>query len=99
MDDEDDVEVFESKNYRKAMLKEDEMHYFGQHPAYQKEPMELPSNKHQEMPEYYDMNDDSVKNDAPFGKQIGDGAPFEIDPKTIENSIAESIKRIMKKKI
>lgn len=100
-DDDEDYEVYESANFRRAFnkLNEDRMDYFGKHPAYQKEPMELPSNKHQEMPDYYDMNDDSVKNDAPFGKQIGDGAPFEIDPKTIENSIAESIKRIMKKKI
>lgn len=100
-DDDEDYEVYESANFRRSFnkLNEDRMDYFGKHPAYQKEPMELPSNKHQEMPEYYDMNDDSVKNDAPFGKQIGDGAPFEIDPKTIENSIAESIKRIMKKKI
>jgi hypothetical protein len=75
------------------------MDYFGKHPAYQKEPMELPSNSHQEKEGYYDMNDDSVKNDSAYGQSIGSGAPFEIDPQTIENSIAESIKRIMKKKI
>ena len=34
-DDEEEFEVFESKNFRKAMLKENEYHYFGQHPAYQ----------------------------------------------------------------
>lgn len=99
MDDEDDVEVFESKNYRKAMLKEDEMHYFGQHPAYQKEPMELPEPNHQEKEGYYDMNDDSVESTEAFGKEIGDSAPFEVDPAAIENAIAESIKRILKKKI
>ena len=100
-DKEDDFEVYESVNYRKLMMNEDKLDMFGKHPAYQKEPMELPSNKHQEMPDYYDMNDESVENEQPYGQQIGDSAPFEIDPKAIENAIAESIKRILgnKKKI
>lgn len=100
-DDEDDYEVYESINYKKMMnkLNEDRLDYFGKHPAYQKEPMGLPSNNHQEKEGYYDMNDDSVKNDSAYGQSIGSGAPFEIDPQTIENSIAESIKRILKKKI
>lgn len=100
-EEEDDFEVYESRNYRKMMMKEDKLDYFGKHPAYQKEPMELPSNSHNEMPDYYDMNDDSVKNEKPYGQQIGDSAPFEIDPQAIENAIAESIKRILgnKKKI
>ena len=99
MEDDDDVEVFESRNYRKAMLKEEEFHYFGQHPAYQKEPMELPEPNHQEKEGYYDMNDDSVENTEAFGNEIGDGAPFEVDPQAIENAIAECVKRILKKKI
>lgn len=99
VEDDDEFEVFESKNFRKAMLNEEEMDYFGKHPAYTKEPMELPNNAHQEKEGYYDMNDESVKDDGAFGKEIGDGTPFEIDPKAIENAIAESIKRIMKKKI
>ena len=45
------------------------------------------------------MNDDSVESTEEFGKEIGDGAPFEIDIETIENAIAESVKRILKKKI
>ncbi|MBO7210715.1 MAG: hypothetical protein J6V44_06885, partial [Methanobrevibacter sp.] len=98
-DDEDDVEIYESKNFRKAMLKEEEFHYFGQHPAYQKEPMELPEPNHQEKEGYYDMNDDSVENTEAFGNKIGDGAPFEVDPQAIENAIAECVKRILKKKI
>jgi hypothetical protein len=81
------------------MLKEDEFHYFGQHPAYQKEPMELPEPNHQEKEGYYDMNDESAENTEAFGNEIGDGAPFEVDPKVIENAIAESIRRILKKKI
>ena len=102
-DDEDDYKVYESVNFKKSFygkkLNEDKMDYFGKHPAYQKEPMELPSNSHQEKEGYYDMNDDSVKNDSAYGQSIGSGAPFEIDPQTIENSIAESIKSIMNKKI
>lgn len=96
--DEDEFEVYESVNYRK-MMSEDKLDYFGKHPAYQKEPMALPTNKHQEMPEYYDMNDESVENEQPFGQKIGDSAPFQINPQDIENAIAESIKRILKKKI
>ena len=61
--------------------------------------MELPANNHQEKEGYYDMNDDCVEDDNAYGQQIGDGAPFEVDPKAIENAIAESIKRILKKKI
>lgn len=99
MDDEEDVEVFESKNFRKAMLKEDEFHYFGQHPAYQKEPMNLPNAKHAEKQGYFDMNDDSVEDESAFGEEIGNSAPFEVTPESIENAIAESITRIMKKKI
>ena len=100
-DEEDDFEVYESRNYRKMMMKEDKLDYFGKHPAYQKEPMKLPNHNHSEKPEYYDMNDDSVKNNKPYGQQIGDSAPFEVDPEAIENAIAESIKRILgnKKKI
>ena len=71
---------------------------FGKHPAYQKVVMDLPPKDMKEFPGYYDMNDDSVKNDAPYGEKIGDGAPFEIDPQAIDNAIAESIQRILKKK-
>ena len=97
-EDEDEYEVFESVAYRKLM-KEENMDYFGKHPAYQKEPMDTPSSQHQEKQDYYDMNDDSVKSEQPFGQEIGDGAPFENDPEEITNAIAESIKRVLKKKI
>lgn len=90
--------VYESRAYRK-MMKEDKLNYFGKHPAYRKKPMELPTAKHQEMLDYYDMNDESVYGERPFGEKIGSGAPFEIKPEDIENAIAESIKRVMKKKI
>lgn len=98
-DDDDDVEVYESRNYRKTMMNEDRLDYFGKHPAYRKEPMRLPSNRHQEMPGYEDINDESVEGEQPFGQQIGDGAPFEVSPEDITNAIAESIERNLKKKI
>ena len=98
-DEDDDVEVYESRNYRKAMMNEDRLDYFGKHPAYRKEPMRLPSSRHQEMPGYEDINDESVEGEEPFGQQIGDGAPFEVSPEDITNAIAESIERNLKKKI
>jgi hypothetical protein len=69
---------------------------FGKHPAYQKKVMELPPKDMKEFPDYYDMNDDSVKNDAPYGEKIGSGAPFEIDPQAIDNAIAEAFNRLKK---
>ena len=46
----------------------------------------------------YDMNDDSVDNDSPYGEKIGDGAPFSVDPDELEDAIVESIQRNLKKK-
>ena len=101
-EDEDEIQeeaiVYESRSYRK-MMNEDKLDYFGKHPAYRKKPMELPTAKHQEMTDYYDINDESVYSEAPFGEKIGSGAPFEVEVESIENAIAESIKRILKKKI
>lgn len=71
---------------------------FGKHPAYQKKVMELPPKDMKEFPGYYDMNDDSVRNDTPYGEKIGDGAPFDIDPQAIDNAIAESFNRLMRNK-
>lgn len=71
---------------------------FGKHPAYQKKVMNLPRTSMQEFPGYYDMNDDSVYNENPYGEKIGSGAPFEVDPEEIENTIAESIMRHLGKK-
>lgn len=71
---------------------------FGKHPAYQKKVMNLPRTSMQEFPGYYDMNDDSVYSENPYGEKIGSGAPFEVDPEEIENTIAESIMRHLGKK-
>lgn len=70
---------------------------FGKHPAYQKVVMDLPPKDIKEFPGNYDMNDDSVKNDTPYGEKIGDGAPFDIDPEAIDNAIAEAFDRLKKK--
>lgn len=75
------------------------LHDFGKHPAYQKKVMTLPNNDMQEFPDYYDMNDDSAKSDAPYGRKIGSGAPFVVDPEEMENAIAESIQRHLGKSI
>lgn len=104
-DDEEDVEtsdteemdddmlgecvVIETPNYRKMMKENSD--YFGKHPAYRKEPMDLPSAKHQEMDGYYDMNDESVENESEYGVEIGDGQPFTLSPKQIENAVVETI--------
>ncbi len=70
---------------------------FGKHPAYQKKVMSLPPKDMAEFPGYYDMNDDSVRNDNPYGEKIGDGAPFDINVDAIDNAIAEAFVRLKKK--
>lgn len=74
------------------------LNMFGKHPAYQKKVMTLPSHEHEEFDGYYDMNDDSVRNNKPYGEYIGSSAPFEVEPESIVNAIAESINRNLKKK-
>ena len=84
-DDDDDDEMYEAK--KKVMdrivesvvrqaLKEDELHDFGKHPGYRKKPMDLPPTGQDKNEHGEDINDDSVHNEEPFGKQIGDGSPF-----------------------
>ena len=84
-DDDDDDEMYEAK--KKVMdrivesvvrqaLKEDELHDFGKHPGYRKKPMDLPTTGQDKNEHGEGINDDSVHNEEPFGKQIGDGSPF-----------------------
>lgn len=95
--------IYETKAFRKAMRQRrmnEALHLddFGKHPAYQKKVMELPQNNMQEFPGYYDMNDDSVKGEKPYGSQIGDSAPFDVDVNdTIDNAIEEAMRRLKKK--
>lgn len=74
-----DEEVFaESKIYN--MVREAlELDEFGNHPAYDKSPMTLPSNIEIELNGARDWNDDSVKSNKPFGRKIGSSAPFTED--------------------
>ena len=106
----EDCMTYESKAYRAMKLRESQMRRrraineenrlddFGKHPAFQKKVMTLPKTNQTDKEGYYDMNDDSVKSDAPYATKIGDDKPFEIDPEAITNAIAESIKNILKKK-
>jgi hypothetical protein len=106
----EDCMTYESKAYRAMKLRESQMRRrkvvneenrlndFGKHPAFQKKVMTLPKTNQSDKEGYYDMNDDSVKGDAPYATQIGDDKPFDIDPEAITNAIAESIKNILKKK-
>lgn len=89
--------VYESRDFRR-MMNEDRLDYFGKHPAYQKKVMTYPTFNHQEFPGYHDWNDESLHSESPYGEQIGDGAPFMVDPDELENAIAESIIRNLKKK-
>jgi len=107
----EDCVAFESKAYkamklaeakkrvmRRAVNEATKLDDFGKHPAYQKKVMQLPPKDMQDKEGYYDMNDDSVKSDAPYGRKIGSSAPFTIDIETIENAITESINKVLKKK-
>lgn len=85
------VKVIESRSFKKMMRESD----FGNHPAWHKEVMTLPSNKLNHNTGYYDMNDESVENEKPYGTEIGDGAPFNIDVDVIDNAIAESINKVL----
>ena len=106
--------IFETANFRKVMKESgmesfkdggrvpngnmNKLDDFGKHPAYQKKVMELPPKDMKEFPGYYDMNDESTHSDAPYGEKIGDSAPFDLTPEKVQNAIAESIKRVLKKK-
>ena len=82
---EDEIEITES-----------ELHDFGKHPAYGKQPMTTPSVKGGKV-FGRDWDDESVKGDEPFGKSKGNSAPYIDD---IVNIITDSItSQILKKKI
>lgn len=107
------VQIFETRNFRRAMNEYgmkpftdngrvsrgnmNKLNDFGKHPSWGKDVMTLPASNMQEFPGYYDMNDDSVSSEEMYGKNIGNGAPFEIHPETIDNAIAEAFNRLKKK--
>ena len=98
---EDGMKPFSNKN-RVPQDNLNALDEFGKHPAYRKQPMTVPTHNHQEFDGYYDMSDESARNNTPFGTNIGNGAPFELDTEKVNKSIAESIRRnlrMLKKKI
>ena len=99
--DDDFDEVVESRSYRRAkrINEENRLNVFGKHPAYQKKVMTLPQNTNPKRDGQYDMNDDSVESEAPYGQGLGSNAPFEVDPKAAENAIVEEALHILKKKL
>lgn len=93
----DDFE-FESRNRRGKRLSEDKLNDFGKHPAYRKKPMTTPPNKEVAINGAREWDDESVQGEEPFGKQIGDSAPFD----QIVDKMTESIMRTLfgnKKKV
>lgn len=96
-DEEDDEFAFESK--KKIMnriiesvvhnhIMEDKLNDFGKHVGYRKQPMTLPTTGQDKNEHGEDINDDSVHNEEPFGKQIGDGKPFNV----LVNAVTADVK-------
>lgn len=97
-DDDEVEEIYESRAYRalkKRMNEENKLDVFGKHPAYQKKVMELPKTGEDKNEHGEDWNDESVYSEKPYGEEIGSSEPFEVDPKELENSIAEAVKKIL----
>lgn len=96
-DNDDDVD--ECKMPKKNIKEETTvLHDFGKHPGYRKKPMTLPSNDTKEKEGYKDWNDDSVKQDTPFGQKIGSSAPFDEKVKIITDAVMKQLKEMAKKK-
>lgn len=98
--DDDEYEVVESKSYKamKArMLREEDD--FGKHPAFQKKVMTTPPSNNPMKDGQYDMNDDSVEGEKPYATQLGDTAPFEVEPEQIVNAVTEAVMKSLKKKL
>lgn len=95
-EDDDEFDVYESRDYKKLMEDRTTLNDFGKHPAYQKEPFTYPNPNHNEKEGYHDWNDESVKGKKPYGEKIGDGTPFNQDPEAINNAIAEGVAKALK---
>lgn len=77
----------------KQFINEDELHDFGKHPGYRKKPMELPTTGEDKNEHGEDINDESVHNEEPFGKQIGDGDPFNQLVKAVTDDVMYQLKK------
>lgn len=97
-EDEDDDEMpVESRRRYGRKINEDRLNVWGKHPAYQKKVMTLPKSQHQEFPDY-NVWDEDIPNDRPYGEKIGNGSPFNKNVQLIDNSIEESINRVLGRK-
>lgn len=73
------------------------LNYWGKHPRYQKEPMQLPPNKEvMKGTADRDWNDDSAKGEQPYGRKIGSSAPFDKKVDAITDSVLQIIKESLK---
>ena len=93
-DDDDDDEVYfeyESKRTTGNRMDEDKLNDFGKHPAYRKKPMTTPPNKEVAINGAREWDDESAQGEEPFGKQIGDSAPFDEIVDTMTESIYNSL--------
>lgn len=99
--DDEEWDNFEKKHGKKGEnLEETELHDWGKHPRYQKEPMTYPNPKMSKKPGQYDEGEGEETTRKPYGKQVGDGKFFDQtkDVERISNSIAESIIRRLNRK-
>lgn len=87
--DDEEWDKFEKKH----KVNETELHDWGKHPRYQKEPMTYPNPKMEKKPGQYDEGEGEETTRKPYGKEVGDGKFYDKtkDVKKIVNSIAESI--------
>ena len=81
----------------KDILKEDELHVFGDHPGYRKKPFTLPQTGSDKFQVNRDWNDDSVYSEEPFGKGKGDSTPFDELVAQITDSVMKQINEGKKK--
>ena len=68
------------------------LHDFGNHPGYRKKPMTTPANTEVAPNGARDWNDESAKDEEPFGKQIGSSAPYEDLVRKVTKEILDAIK-------
>lgn len=87
------------RSYRKP-LRENELHEFGNHPSYRKQPMSVPSNSDMSR-NTKDFDDESVKGSKPFGSSKGNGFPYgEKYNRLVDNTtdiVMETLRKLAKK--
>lgn len=96
--------LFESKKHKKVtleeaiknVLKETELHVWGDHPRYQEQPMTTPPNTDvKKGTADKDWNDSSAEGSEPYGKKIGDGKPFDQVVSVLTDSVMAILKETL----